>query len=294
MSDPATDPAWRWPEDQWRSAIGRVRAGRALRPKKWKGGARLAVALSVELDHETLELARGGTSPAGFAEGHYGARQGTARLLRVLRKHNVPATFFTPAVSALLHPDEIKAVVAGGHEIALHGWCHEASAGMDGDEERNLIAGARHALEKIMGVSPVGHRAASGDFSAHTLAILRDLGILYDATFAADDDAYELTGNGEASGIVEIPASPLRNDATYFGGPTLLAPDSVFEIFRRELESAYDEGGLFAPVFHPHLIGQRGRIWIVDELLKIARSLPGVWFASHTDVALWVKSRAPG
>lgn len=294
MSDTATDPAWRWPEDQWRAAVGRVRAGRSLKPKKWKGGARLAVAVAVELDNEALELARGGTSAAGFAEGQYGARQGTARILKTLRKHSVPATFFTPAVSALLHPDSIKAVVAGGHEIALHGWSHESNDGMGAEEERNLMAGSRHALEKIMGVAPVGYRAPHGDFSPHTLSILRDLGMLYDATFAADDDACELMGNGEASGIVGIPAPSLANDVTYLGGGTVVTPDSLFEIFRRELESAYDEGGLFVPTVHPHLLGQRGRIWVLDELLKIARSLPGVWFASHTDIALWVKSRAVG
>jgi len=291
MTDTGVEPAWRWPEDQWRAAVNTVRAGRSLRPKKWKGGARLAVALAFELDHETLELARGGTSPSGFALGQYGARQGVPRLLRILRKHAVPATFFVPAVSALLHPDESRALVSAGHEIGLHSWCHEGLEGMDQEAERNLIAGARHALEKLAGVAPVGYRAASADFSAHTLSILRDLGILYDASFAADDDPYELLGAGEASGIVEVPCHPVRNDATHFGGASPLSPDAVFEIYRRELEATYDEGGLFAPTFHPHLVGPRSRIWIVDELLKIARTLPGVWFATHTDVALWAKAK---
>lgn len=47
---------WQWPEAHWRALTGRVRAGRALRPPVWKGGARAAVALSFDSDHETNEL----------------------------------------------------------------------------------------------------------------------------------------------------------------------------------------------------------------------------------------------
>ena len=51
---------WRWPEAHWRGIVGHVRAGRALRPAAWKDGARCAVALSFDSDHETNELRDGG------------------------------------------------------------------------------------------------------------------------------------------------------------------------------------------------------------------------------------------
>ena len=42
-------------------------------------------------------------------------------------RHQVPATFFIPAVSALLHPEQIPSILRSGrHEIAVHGWIHES------------------------------------------------------------------------------------------------------------------------------------------------------------------------
>ena len=58
------DASWRWPEARWRQAVNRVRAGRALRPDTWPGGAQAAVALSFDVDQETLTLRDGKTSPA--------------------------------------------------------------------------------------------------------------------------------------------------------------------------------------------------------------------------------------
>ncbi|HSG07477.1 MAG TPA: hypothetical protein VLA36_03910, partial [Longimicrobiales bacterium] len=54
-------PPWQWPEEHWRGLVDHVRAGRALRPSAWKDGARCAVALSFDSDHETNELRDGGT-----------------------------------------------------------------------------------------------------------------------------------------------------------------------------------------------------------------------------------------
>ena len=56
------DASWRWPEARWRQAVNRVRAGRALRPDTWPGGAQVAVALSFDVDQETLTLRDGKTS----------------------------------------------------------------------------------------------------------------------------------------------------------------------------------------------------------------------------------------
>ena len=69
-------------------------------------------------------------------------------------------------------------------------------------------------------------------------------------------------------------------------------PADVFDIFRREFEAAYDDGGLFQLTMHPHVIGYRSRIWILDELIRLARARPGVWFGTHAEVARWAKEHA--
>ena len=43
---------------------------------------------------------------------------------------------------------------------------------------------------------------------------------------------------------------------------------------------------------HPHIIGYRSRIWIVEEIIRHARALPGMWFATHAEVAAWAKAHA--
>ncbi len=64
------------------------------------------MAISFDSDHETNELRDGGKSIGRLAWGQYGNRVGVPRILALLKKYDVPATFYVPAVAALLHPDE--------------------------------------------------------------------------------------------------------------------------------------------------------------------------------------------
>src|SRR5262249_32809412 len=82
---------WQWPEEHWRKLVNRVRAGRKLRPVEWPGGARCAVALSFDSDHETSDLRDGGKSIGRLAWGQYGNRVGVPRILQLLEKHGVTA-----------------------------------------------------------------------------------------------------------------------------------------------------------------------------------------------------------
>ncbi len=289
---------WTWPEEVWRAKVAHVRAGRSLAPKAWKDGARLAVALSFDSDHETVELRFGGNSYGKMSQGQYGARRGTPRILALLEKYGVPATFFMPAVSAMIHPDEARAVVAAGHELGIHSWIHEFNSRLDHATERDLAFRAADALEKLSGKRPVGMRTASWDFSPWTLKIIREMGLLYDSSLMADDEPYELLDEGEPTGIVELPVEWIRDDAIYFnmdrmgGLRPYTGPETVLDIFRRELEVAHQEGGLYVLTMHPHHIGHRSRITILEEVIKLAKAMPGVWFATHEEIARWCAREA--
>ncbi|MFB6453409.1 polysaccharide deacetylase family protein [Bradyrhizobium tunisiense] len=130
--------AWQWEEGRWRGIVEHVRAGRSLKPKTWPAGARVAVALSFDSDHETGELCEAGTSPRELSQGEYGSRVGIPRILDLLGRHGVKASFFVPAVSALLHPEEQRRIVAQGHEIGMHGWIHERNSQLTARDEREL------------------------------------------------------------------------------------------------------------------------------------------------------------
>lgn len=275
-----------------------MRAGRTLRPKAWKDGARCAVALSFDVDHETNELRDGGQSIGRMAWGQFGNRVGVPRILTLLQRHGVKATFYVPAVVALLYPDEQRRVIAAGHEIGVHGWIHELNSILPYEAERDLMFRAIDALERISGVRPVGMRTPSWDFSPNTLSIEKEMGLAYDSSLMADEDCYELLLHGEPTGIVELPVEWIRDDAVYFSMHRFQSlrpytpPDGVFDIWRRELEAAHAAGGIFQLTMHPHVIGYRSRVWIVEELIRHAKALGRVWFATHAEVAAWAKDHS--
>ena len=281
---------WQWPEPHWRKLVDQARAGKKLAPSVWPNGARCAVALSFDSDHETNELRDGGQSIGRLSQGQYGNLQGIPRILKVLSDEAIPASFFVPAVTALLYPDEQKQISAQGHEIALHGWIHERNSVLPLEAERDLMLRSADVLEKVSGVRPVGIRTPSWDFSANTLALIQEMGLIYDSSLMADVDCYELLMDGVNTGVVELPVEWIRDDAVYFnmnrfsGLRPQIAPTDVFDIFRREFDSAYEEGGLFQLTMHPHVTGYRSRIWILKELIAHMKSKKDVWFASHADI----------
>jgi peptidoglycan/xylan/chitin deacetylase (PgdA/CDA1 family) len=293
MSQEKPQEPWQWPEEQWRKLVNHVRAGRSYAPRSWKDGARCAVALSFDSDHETNELRDGGTSIGRMSWGQYGSRVGVPRILRLLEWHAVRATFYVPAVAALLHPEEQRRVIAEGHEIGIHGWIHELNSVLPYAVERDLMLRSADTLEKVTGRRPVGLRTPSWDFSASTLRIEKEMGLAYDSSLMADENCYELLLDGEPTGIVELPVEWVRDDAAYFmmhrfsGLRPYTPPSGVLEVFRRELDAAWEEGGVFQLTCHPHVIGYRSRIFIIDELIRHAKSKGSVWFATHAEVVEW-------
>src|ERR1700716_1400750 len=299
MDAPKSDlEPWQWPEAHWRKLVARVRAGQSLRPAAWPGGARCAVALSFDSDHETSDLRDGGKSIGRLAWGQFGNRVGVPRILRLLERYGVKASFYVPAVTALLHPDEQRRIIAEGHEIGIHGWIHELNSGLPYEAERDLMLRSADTLEKVSGVRPVGLRTPSWDFSWNTLAIEQEMGLLYDSSLMSDEDCYELLLDGEPCGVVELPVEWVRDDAVYFMMNRFSSlrpytpPADVFDIFRREVEAAYEEGGLFQLTMHPHVIGYPLALWVIEELVRVARSPRGAWFGRCADVPGWAQENA--
>ncbi|MCA0422301.1 MAG: polysaccharide deacetylase family protein [Proteobacteria bacterium] len=280
-----SEPAWSWPEEKWQSAVAGLRAGRSLKPKKWKGGARALMALGFDCTHEVAALTDGAPTSVRLAEGQYASRQGLPRILRLLKAHGAQATFFYPAVSAMMTPEDVKLVAGAGHEVAACSWIGEDLGLLDHDTAQGLLAGCCDTLERITGARPRGFRATGGALTPALARQLRDNGFIWDASLGADDDPHELLADGEPLGLVEIPHGRTCDDLAYFAAGQPGAPETVFDIFRREMEMAYEEGGVFTLTLHPDLIGKRSRIWILEELLKIARTLPGMRFSTHGELA---------
>ncbi|MGW0393051.1 polysaccharide deacetylase family protein [Streptomyces sp. NPDC003042] len=291
---------WQWDESEWRHHVERVRAGRSLRPASWPKGTRCAVALSFDSDHETIPLRDGEVMPGKLSQGEYGARVGVPRILRLLERHGVPATFFMPAVCALLRPDEARGYADRGHEVAVHGWIHERNMELEYKHERDLAFRCADTLERLTGQRPAGIRTPSWDFSERTLDITRELGLVYDSSLMADDDPYELLADGQPTGVVEIPPEWIRDDAAYLNMDRYSAvrpytpPRQLIALWRDEFDAAYTDGGLFQLTMHPHVIGHRSRLVVLEELLEHITGHPGVWYATHAEIARYVWRSATG
>ncbi len=301
MTDATPHPdgePWAWEEKVWRRITGRARAGRSLKPASWPDGARCAFALSFDADHDTIPLRDADESPMRISQGQYGNRAAMPRIRRLLEREGIKASFFYPAVSALLYPDEVRAVAEEGHEIGIHSWIHEANTRLPPGVERDLTLRAADTLERIAGRRPVGLRTASWDFSPETMSIVRELGLLYDSSLMADDEPYELVADGEPTGVVELPPEWIRDDAAYWNFLRFSAlrpytpPDAVHDIFQAEFDGAWEESGLFLLTCHPHISGHRSRMPVLEKLIAHAKTRGTVWFATHEEVARWCKQQA--
>src|ERR1700691_3226094 len=123
-------------EQQIRQAVGTARMGKKLTPKAWPNGARVAVCLSFDVDNELLQ--RANPLPVPLSVGEYGATTGLPRILDLLDRRRVPATFFVPAMTLMLHPEIAPSILQRHrHEIGVHGWIHEFWPGIgDAAEEQ--------------------------------------------------------------------------------------------------------------------------------------------------------------
>jgi peptidoglycan-N-acetylglucosamine deacetylase len=290
------NPGAKWTDDQLRRAVAPARVGRKLTPRSWPNNARVAVCLSFDVDNESYLLARGETSATTLSAADFGAETGLPRILTLLDRHQVPASFFIPAVSALLHPEMIPAILKSGrHEIAVHGWIHEYPPTIaDAAEEERLLNQAIQFLTKATGRRPVGYRAPSWAFSDHTLELVRKSGFLYDSSLMAMDEPYEVMSNGQMTGLVELAIDWTLTETPYLGrGGTLPSPDKLFQLYREEFDGAYEDGTLFVLTLHPHVTGHRAPMRYLNELIEYIKSKPGVWFATGEQIARYVKNAEP-
>ncbi|MAU05543.1 MAG: polysaccharide deacetylase [Gammaproteobacteria bacterium] len=291
-----TSEPWNWSEEYVVSQVNQVRAGRDLNPDSWPGGARVAVLLSYDVDNETIQGLRTGNINIGqLSQGQYGSRVALPRIVKLMDEQEIPATFFFPAWSLKLAPEQAGIIQQSGrHEIGVHGWIHELNTSLDGATESRLLAQAVDQIEAITGTRPVGYRAPSWNHSPNTLQIVRDMGFLYESSLMHDDRPYELLQDGEPTGVVELPVEWILDDAPLLNplGTRYMNPRDVMQVWMDEFDKAWEEGTMFLLTMHPHVIGHRSRLVALEGLIEHIKSKDQVWFATHEQAARYVRERA--
>jgi len=284
-------PGTRWTDDQLREAVALARTGRKLTPKGWPNGARVAVCLSFDDDTEAPLLRDGNTSPTTLSASDFGAQTGTTRILAMLDKYQIPATFFVTGVDAMLHPEMLAAIQKGGrHEIGVHGWIHEFPPRLADGEEERLLDKAIEYLTKATGKRPVGYRAPSWAFSPVTLDLIRKKGFLYDSSLQAMDEPYEIVSHGKPTGLIELAIDWTLTETPYLGqNGHMPSPEQLYKLYRDEFDGAYQEHTMFVLTLHPYLSGHRAPMKHLEEFVAYMKSKPGVWFATCEQIAKYVK-----
>jgi peptidoglycan/xylan/chitin deacetylase (PgdA/CDA1 family) len=285
---PPAQPGLKWTEDQIKKTTHHVRAGRKLTPKSWPNGARVAVCLSFDPDNFTIQLNAGNSNPVGVSTGEYAPLVGIPRLIKMLDEHDIPVSWYIPAVAAMLHPQMVEMIKKRPRdEVAIHGWIHENPMTLDDPvEEYRLITQSLDLLEKQWGRRPVGNRNPSWTMSTHTIPLLIKAGLLYDSSLQAMDEPHEVVVDGRPTGLIQLPVNWILDDAPMIGPTSSLpSPRLIFQTFKDDFDVAYNEGTMFMLTMHPHLTPQRSRIKYLEELILYMKSKPGVWFATGEEIA---------
>jgi peptidoglycan/xylan/chitin deacetylase (PgdA/CDA1 family) len=240
-----------------------------------------------------------------LSRGEFGARVGVPRILELLARYDIHATFFTPGHTAESFPEMMAAIVHTGHEVGHHGYGHEDPGTQTPVEERASLERGLATLEKVTGQRPWGYRSPSWDYSDVTLSLLVEYGFVYDSSlFAGDFYPYRLRlgdivskdqslRQGELAPIWEFPVHFSLDDWPHFTSNFdpyrvgLSAPSKVFEIWAAEFDymRTHAPGGVLTLTMHPQVIGRGHRMAMLERLIEHFLAAGSVRFARLIDVA---------
>lgn len=230
----------------------------------------------------------------------YGPLVGVPRILDILDRRQVPATFFVPGYTAERYPSVVRDIVRAGHEIAHHGYLHESLEGVDEETEARHLDRGLEALWDVAGVRPVGYRAPMWEPTWATPRLLAERGFLYDSSLMDADVPYELgvagAGPAEARSLVEIPISWALDDWEQYcflpgisGSGLIESPAKVREMWLLELDAMVAAEGCFVLTNHPFLTGRPSRAAALEDVISRAVEREDVWVASLEQIAEHVR-----
>jgi peptidoglycan/xylan/chitin deacetylase (PgdA/CDA1 family) len=267
-------------------------------PPPWPNGARCAVALTFDMDADSLlhvgfrdSLNR--PSPLSYLR--YGPTVAMPRILATYRKFGLKQTFFMPAWCMEQYPEVVEAVLDDGHEIGHHGYIHELPNAVSREEEHYWLKRSIDVIVSMTGQRPRGWRAPLYGASSHSFDLLKEEGFEYDASLMGDDIPYlvQLRNGGE---LIELPTHWGIDDWVQFvHSPELdymlpiQAPSVGVQVFKEEFDAAWEYGGLLVTPWHPFVTGRLARWHQVEGFIKYMLAKGDVWFAPLEDIAHHVR-----
>jgi peptidoglycan/xylan/chitin deacetylase (PgdA/CDA1 family) len=274
----------------------------------WPNGARIAISLVVHFEEGAERTPLEGdaepeTATEGLitegkrrdltVEGHYeyGPRRGFWRLMEILAKQRVPATFFCCGQALERNPVAAREIAESGHELCGHGYRWVSYHDLTEEQQKAEIRRCIEAIKKTTGHRPLGWNSRVPTARTREL-LVSEGGFLYDSDSYGDDLPYFMNVNGKR--FLTIPFTFEVNDQKYWAIPQtggFTSPDDFFMVMKETFDRLYDEGAT-----HPKMMsvglrlrisGRPTRAKQVERFIRYAQGFPDVWFGRRIDIARW-------
>jgi peptidoglycan-N-acetylglucosamine deacetylase len=257
----------------------------------WPDGRRVAVSLTFDVDAEAGFLGDGeqyARRLTTLSEGRFGVTRGLPRILAMLSRHSIHATFFVPGYTAELHPAAVAAILDAGHEIGHHGYMHLRNDLVSASEQRAEIERGLAALAAAGVPRPSGYRSPAWEMTPETLSLLVEHGFEYDSSCMGDDRPYLESWDGDT--ILELPVHWSLDDWPRFGwsidhGGNVANPAELLESWQGEYFAARAEQRLVTYTMHPEVIGRAYRLTQLERLIELIAQPGDTWFAPLAEIA---------
>ena len=186
------------------------------------------------------------------------------RILLLLERRGIHATFFTLGWIAERYPAMLRRVAAAGHEVASHGHAHLRASAQAPADFLHDVRLSKTILEQVTGQAVQGYRAPSFSIGAANLwafDLLREAGYRYSSSiYPIRHDHYGMPDAPRFAwrprgpqGLLELPVSTVRlrgrNWPAGGGGYFRLLPYALSRWLLRRINSLDGQAGIF--YFHP-------------------------------------------
>lgn len=280
--------------------------GRTSPHPRWPGGARIAVQFVINYEEggencilhgdvasESFLSEMVGTE-ARYGVRHmsmewlyeYGSRAGFWRLRRLFAERALPATVFAVGMALERNPEAAEAMCEASFEVASHGWRWIDYQYIDEAMEREHVALAVAAVERLTGQRPLGWY--TGRCSPNTRRLVAEFGgFLYDADSYADDLPYWEVVQGQPQLIV--PYTLDVNDMRYVAPQGFNTGDQFFTYLKDAFDTLYAEGEsapkMLSVGLHCRVSGRPGRTAALARFLDYVLAHERVWVCRRVDIA---------
>ncbi|HWD51621.1 MAG TPA: polysaccharide deacetylase [Acidimicrobiales bacterium] len=266
----------------------------------------------------------GADSPSDIQRGMFAGEVGVPRLVELLRRLDIVASWFVPGHSLETFPDQIAAVAAAGHEIGAHGYSHENPVALNASQERAVLERSVSLIERVWGRPPAGYVAPWWEMSARTAALLAEFGFSYDHSQNYNDflPFYARVGDRWIAPDYSQPAEtwmrPLERgpevDLVEFCGnwylddlPPMMfikqSPNSHGFVNARDVEAMWRDQfdwvyremdyAVFPLTLHPDVSGRPQVLLMLERFLSYVASHPGARFTTFEYAAADFRLRFP-